>query len=408
MILEKVKFVLWGPPNSGKSWLVEAFAQSLKKLHREFSKLNTELSILVTDKNGKQVRPQLPLPFSSEELNVNRYYLKRELTSSSWNRFSTQINMHQHEISLVDNSGRNLSYSADPYRTEKEKNLFDQAQHILKSNSTKCILLALDTGSITPEQYVKDLKALRDLLDESPRYIAACITKGDEIGLFDDDDQEAILIGRFGSKFANDICYLLTEELPSDGHSVEIFTTSSVGYYRTENGKCFPNIKKEKEGQNNIPQLASEVDWQPIHVEKPFFWLLQNIEQRKIEELKKERPKLFQIIFPNSEKRDYWTYDQIIELIPDQLPCSDTDLGGIIHADKLIAQDYLSLYEGLRQSFTNDEIRGVCFHLEIDPDEFRHNIKNTFIIDLILYCQRRHRVEELRTTVKELRPHLTI
>ena len=64
----------------------------------------------------------------------------------------------------------------------------------------------------------------------------------------------------------------------------------------------------------------------------------------------------------------------------------------------------LVLFQILVDRFSDDELRTLCFHLQIDYEELSAEGKSGKIRELIEYLQRRHRVHELVSSGKQLRP----
>ena len=64
--------------------------------------------------------------------------------------------------------------------------------------------------------------------------------------------------------------------------------------------------------------------------------------------------------------------------------------------------DPAALRRTLEKKFDLEEIQDLCFDLDIDFDDLRGERKKTR--ELVLYCQRHDRLEQLATRIAELRP----
>jgi hypothetical protein len=62
------------------------------------------------------------------------------------------------------------------------------------------------------------------------------------------------------------------------------------------------------------------------------------------------------------------------------------------------------LREMLGKYFSESDLRELCFDLEIDDEGLARNNKNEMIIDLILYCKRENRLDELIDYIRFKRP----
>jgi hypothetical protein len=64
-----------------------------------------------------------------------------------------------------------------------------------------------------------------------------------------------------------------------------------------------------------------------------------------------------------------------------------------------------TLKDALDRTFSEDDLRGLCFELNIDFDDLGGDSKAARIIALILHCEKRDRLSELEATVRRLRPN---
>jgi hypothetical protein len=63
-----------------------------------------------------------------------------------------------------------------------------------------------------------------------------------------------------------------------------------------------------------------------------------------------------------------------------------------------------ALRDFLIDYFDKDELNSLCFDLEIDPGEVRGETRSTKAMELVLYCKRRGRSEDLKAACARLRP----
>jgi DNA-binding NtrC family response regulator len=99
--------------------------------------------------------------------------------------------------------------------------------------------------------------------------------------------------------------------------------------------------------------------------------------------------------------RDAFKHYHVIDYIPK----SRFDISTYMDAAKIALQstvDSAALRRTLEEKFDLEEIQDLCFDLDIDFDDLRGERKKTR--ELVLYCQRHDRLEQLATRMAELRP----
>ena len=64
-----------------------------------------------------------------------------------------------------------------------------------------------------------------------------------------------------------------------------------------------------------------------------------------------------------------------------------------------------SLRAVLAEAFTDDDLRDLCFDMSIDYESLPGDNKSAKARELVLYCQKRGRLEELAGHVRRLRPN---
>jgi hypothetical protein len=65
-----------------------------------------------------------------------------------------------------------------------------------------------------------------------------------------------------------------------------------------------------------------------------------------------------------------------------------------------------SLFQLLDESFSMDELRELCFEMDIDPDSLPGDGKRAKARELVVFCRRHGRLEEISRHFLRLRPHL--
>lgn len=94
---------------------------------------------------------------------------------------------------------------------------------------------------------------------------------------------------------------------------------------------------------------------------------------------------------------------QIIEVIKTQFPRSR----GPIKPKVSLAQQRKIFFNHLTQAFSLTELKKICFFLGIDHESLPdHSQKNSFVIELLGYAERRGRLRELIQECQAERPHL--
>jgi hypothetical protein len=67
----------------------------------------------------------------------------------------------------------------------------------------------------------------------------------------------------------------------------------------------------------------------------------------------------------------------------------------------------LGLRNAISAAFSLEELRGLCFELGIDFDDIRGETREAKARELVLYCQRRSRLEQLAEACARLRPNIS-
>ena len=66
--------------------------------------------------------------------------------------------------------------------------------------------------------------------------------------------------------------------------------------------------------------------------------------------------------------------------------------------------EHIEIREALSRFFSLEELRTLCFDLNIDFENLKGESKEAKILSLIQFCQRRHKLPELLSEIQKLRP----
>lgn len=299
------KIFLWGPPGSGKTWLWIAF---IKKLFIMNGQLHQSWQINVSEKNANGTPVFLPslAPTLTEEykqFDVTLFDIKNDLTNSF-------------ELHLYDSPGVFTIGRPDLISPEQKSSL---TVHNVQSQMFRdTFILALNPGSITVDEFIEALQILQTVIQDKRRRVLACLTKADELNPSRDmlENVPMLIRARFGIEAGEKITHLLTQGMLKDGHEVQLFATSAVGYTRKE-GMWVPNISHDNS------QLFDERNWFPIGVEKPFLALFEIMADKKIES-EDDFLTLFSRLIGNflspSSRKEHFHYGELLQLADKQLP----------------------------------------------------------------------------------------
>jgi hypothetical protein len=283
----------WGPPNSGKTWLLKAFLRqcelSLHSPHLEIKLLHRqEFSAEKISNPGSSSGTALvkePTQPSNGVMEDYYYIMKRKFNGNS----STKgVNSHIHRIFTRDDMGK--IFQGEPN---------DDDADVRRDNiaARDFIVIALDVNrttrgkinSLDVENMIVGLKDLSFYLSthkEKIKKISFCLTKADEFPIFasyyesknfDVLSNKSFVIGLITDRFGDTTQKLkkVLEEIEGYKHvSVRYFAVSSCGY--SVNGK--PNIVS----QGNASKPLHPSIWEPINVDNVFFWYFDEVEKKRI------------------------------------------------------------------------------------------------------------------------------
>jgi len=255
---------LWGPTASGKSWLVNAFAQTLQAKYIEpLDGLKYELNSVWAEYFSNLYRA----PYATELNNWTRPQVFRFERRRTSNNRREALSSFTHEISVSDYSGE---YSKNLLLQDDDKFL----NHVLVSVAKMdIIIVALDPiqPHISKDEYAKLVERLFTVLDKinpnKKRFYAICLTKADVIPVNIDADPNGLIELKFGSKMID-----VFREV-SKKHEIQTFITSSFGFTPGTSNANF-DIGKQ--------QIVDIDNWKPYGIEYPFFWAFESIELTRI------------------------------------------------------------------------------------------------------------------------------
>lgn len=309
------QIVFWGPRQSGKTWLFNAFIKKIQILNSHLSQEDSLQIEWKRNNNWSNVELGESLKIEpNSDLEQVEYRLLRKMMARG---LLHEVNNHCNEILIADNTGGVFDGSKkdDPFAVE-------QAKQVVRN--TRYLILSLNSGlqeNAKQGAIVENLHELSNIIDRnSPsKYIAACLTKVDTLGgelvieFYNRNKSElrSLLIRSFGAKYVDDI-YKKIEQIKNGGsNQVVLFATSATGYY-IQNGKKIKNLSSDEKS------LANPSQWNPEEVEKPFFWLFSIMERERLKYLPNKR-NLFQFFMGNktivdSRQDAYLDYETLVRI----------------------------------------------------------------------------------------------
>ncbi len=299
---------LWGPSNSGKTWLLHAFLKKIAmySINDTGHRFVFDLIDIATNKD---IRSEGGPPVTGTQgIEEMRYLFRKKLKKDNNSVGNTQIsglreevNTHVHELLVVDDRGQNQMPLTNIDKTGQ--NLRSEQDYISLSKAARAdiLLLLVDLDVIEKKEDFRDfidgltgfIDTLRELeyddgfsLDDK-RYLAVCLPKIDKYdGLRlawlenDKEDKErkqkfCEVIEAFGGRNRADLISDKISDLESFGYKVGYFFISSCGY----DGNNDANFDQA------TGQIADLAQWEPAGVEAPFFWAFDIIERARISNL---------------------------------------------------------------------------------------------------------------------------
>lgn len=301
-----VKIALWGPPNSGKTWLLHSLNKALSQISYVDQEFSYELventddrgNLVVTTTNPSNVQTtsgMVDIVWTFQRRPKIKNY-SHYLSSHCHNMYihdgngSDLLNLERHvQISLLNanlilvfldptliSSGKVrenalplLKDTSDTDEINDEIDFDDNADLGGEFNHGGNSRKDVASLNFTEEEYTLLVGQLFSLLAQSTlnqRSIAVCVTKTDLIQSTGSPLEVVRKI--FGQEMIR-----LFDKYANRFH-IKLFLTTSVGY-----------INKAT-GQSNFDQKSGQLinfdAWKPENIESPLFWYLERIERQRI------------------------------------------------------------------------------------------------------------------------------
>jgi len=316
-INSEVKILLWGPPNSGKTWFLNSFTRSVSLCDLYDDRFKYDLG----EYSGGLLTDQLHIssPFEIGDKHIPRDHTWLFSRSPKQNTYNAKISAYSHLLHLIDYPGDMIfNFSEDTSTLIKDvdeiivfldptltkdyhskiavsKNdeiyfnddLIDEEFKLNKSGSQKLI-------SVT--EYQAQVQKLFDFLIHWGReetLIIFCVTKADE------------WLSKFKGNISDSIQHFFGENIYRfiqtyrKKFNIHIYINSAVGFLDEDKKESNFNISSNKMINSNI--------WDPINSELPVFWLLEKIELDRL----KRKKALVDQIFGDQKVKSYLPYFKI-------------------------------------------------------------------------------------------------
>jgi GTPase SAR1 family protein len=284
------RIVLWGPPDSGKTWFLEAFVTWLWNYNQAENKL---ARFELNDMGGLEIHSRLaesdPMEFA--RLNVSMkdmvgYLTRYNLADHSGKAPAAKLSSYTHYLHITDEKGHSaLELLNDTWKVRPTELSFERANGVIIAIDTAWLLqesagenskssekMGEDSSGKSAQLYNTWIRQLLEKLCNEParpakRYIALCLMKADASPSTLDDPwmQLETLLGKElletlgGYKNQRDI-------------HIEAFACSAAGYLEEADKK--PNISKGR--------LSNPEKWAPWNVATPVFWMLEEVERQRL------------------------------------------------------------------------------------------------------------------------------
>ena len=375
-----ISIVMWGPPQSGKTWLIDAFCHKVNIINekllspagefflslKKYEQPDELVEVDVSD--GPDINP-------TQNVKTTEYQFQRQVKKSGL-RF--EVSTHQHSIFLVDAPGAHTTEQtfrdarstsdSDKFQNGQQNGAVDVGSRIADNDndissqnqetsapdeeamaqaklvqghiqSANCIILLLDLGLSNPNEFVSDLTALRNNLRGSKRFIAACLTKADRFGtglegIYNVEVLRAAVDGRFQSE-GKKVLKVLDDMVDRDEHELLLCAVSAAGYTKDKNNRITPNwgLPEGQQDQGKVEWLLNKDDWNPQGVEVPFFWLFQQIELVRLRKSLSVKGGWFQRwigMYLDARRNDYIAYSKMLEDARNQIQMDQQTMDKIL------------------------------------------------------------------------------
>lgn len=291
----KGEFAFWGPPGSGKDWMLRSFAKALEQYNDQKSRrYDSRFEHRLTYGDGRPVSTEPPpkgtiVATQQGTAYDDRFRYTRTGRSAPLTK-EQRLSSHSHDI-LVTNAAGGDTVELD--RSFVVTASLEKAQ---------CVLMLLDhtligqTGAVDRATYHEWVRNFLDYLEPLPagqnRFIAACLTKVDRLSIIRDPEESVRLT--FGPGMSQ-----LFAGYAGRGTVVRAFGVSAFGYLRSENRQA--NLDGES------IYLKDPNRWRPYNVEQPFFWLFEQLERSRLATFTKPLGRMF---FLSERRQHYVSYPE--------------------------------------------------------------------------------------------------
>ena len=290
---------LWGPPTSGKTWLIEALIYQIHRLNKPADKaFDFRLYDRVIDTSVPFRDPSMH--GATQVQKDNTWQLTRRALHLG---AGYQLSSHTHALEVRDHAGQaTLQMLTETWKARQTDSSIVTADcvwvmldHTLLSNAAT----PSATATFSQADYTTHLEQLLERLhthEKAPpeRWVAVCLSKADLLPAPKTSPWE-LLRDYFGDKMAS----LLTDYAQKDRFHLEVFPLSAVGFLDTAEPNQADHALKD-------PQR-----WEPWRVETPLFWLLETLERRRLQQ---NGNGLMRFLFRHARQQNYLTYPSITKL----------------------------------------------------------------------------------------------
>lgn len=265
---------LWGPSGSGKSSLITAFGVTIS---RKYNAQSDGFNYTILDEHG-QPKVRFDKPFDIKATDTRHLFFWEFIRQSSENTPEHKIRSQHHRIRIYDDKGdNNIGMLDDPDTYRPTLLQIVDAESIILLLDPKLIKKGTDVGGTdvgyTKDQYFDMINQLVIELKkhQRERNIAVCLTKIDTLGQGVEKIEAWNEISSHFDRMHVSLTGLLKKlHQPQDGIFVEAFAVST---------QIDPPSSSSKDQEE---EFRKKLDWSPLNVEYPFFWLFEQMELRRV------------------------------------------------------------------------------------------------------------------------------
>ena len=321
-----MRFYLWGPSSTGKTWLFDAFIKKVNLLDTALSEYQPDpvYSVWFEDQMGMrqhrytldaQITPATP-DIDYQDFTFFRKYLLDDV------ELNQQALSFTHHFSMMDGQGDETTGQILIQANNEVNRAKVLAAHEALIGSDYLIIcvergqrnLEENGGNNAGLHYVEKLRDLLKLKRKNDQEIIICFTKADLYGgkVAGFDSALLRLFGSYGKEVGN-----LLREINGNWSEPRCFFVSAVGYYRDINtNKAISNFSLS---DNKLIEMEN---WNPFEVEKPFFNVLTKAEKKSLQQFESpEKNFVSRLLGKGISQKDlvnkYISYEQMIKYYTD-------------------------------------------------------------------------------------------